>query len=51
MKKLKVMQLGCQKNKENNLTSDAPLVQLVKCLTLDRKVAGANLTRGAVLCP
>ena len=26
-------------------------VQLVECQTLDRKVAGSNLTRGAVLCP
>ena len=29
----------------------APLAQLVECRTLDRKVVGSNLTRGAVLCP
>ena len=29
----------------------APLAQLVECRTLDRKVAGSNLARGAVLCP
>ena len=28
-----------------------PLAQLVKCRTFDRKVAGSNLTRSAVLCP
>ena len=31
--------------------SGAPLAQLVECRTLDRKVPGSNLTRGAVLCP
>ena len=30
---------------------EAPLAQLVECRTLNRKVAGSNLTRGAVLCP
>ena len=29
----------------------APLAQLVECQTLDREVAGSNLTRGVVLCP
>ena len=33
------------------LTMGAPLAQLVECRTLDRKVVGLNLTRGAVLCP
>ena len=28
-----------------------PFAQLVECRTLDRKVAGSNFTRGAVLCP
>ena len=28
----------------------ASLAQLVELRTLDRKVAGSNLTRGAVLC-
>ena len=30
---------------------EAPLTQLVVCQTLDHKVAGSGLTRGAVLCP
>ena len=29
----------------------APLAQLVECRTHDLKVAGSNLTRGAMLCP
>ena len=29
----------------------APLAQSVECRTLDRKVTGSNLARGAVLCP
>ena len=29
----------------------APIAQLVEHRTLDRKVVGSNLTRGAVLCP
>ena len=33
------------------LDRGALLAQLVKCRTHDRKVAGLNLTRGAVLCP
>ena len=32
------------------LEKGSPLAQLVECRTLDRKVAGSNLTRGAVLC-
>ena len=35
-----------QKSKRGALLS-----QLVECGTLDLKVAGLNLTRGAVLCP
>ena len=31
--------------------SGAPLALLVECRSLDRKVAGSNLARGAVLCP
>ena len=29
----------------------ALLTLLVECQTLDRKVVGSNLTRGAVFCP
>ena len=29
----------------------APLAQFVECRTLDCKVVGSNLTKGAVLCP
>ena len=32
------------------LVKGAPLAQLVECQTLDRKVAGSNLTRGTMLC-
>ena len=35
----------------HNITRGAPLALLVECRTLDRKVAGSNHTRGAVLCP
>ena len=35
----------------HNMMAGAPLAQLVECQTLDRKVAGLNLTRGTVLCP
>ena len=28
----------------------APLAQLVECRTLDHKVVGSNLMKGAVLC-
>ena len=30
---------------------EAPFAQLVECRTFDDKVAGSNLTRGAVFCP
>ena len=35
---------------EQNEPWGTPLAQLVECQTLDRKVTGSNLTRGAVLC-
>ena len=35
----------------DSLTERAPLAQSVEYRTLDHKVAGSNLTRGAVLGP
>ena len=32
------------------ISQGAPIAQLVERQTLDRKVAGSNHTRGAVLC-
>ena len=39
-----------QSIKQTNTTWEAPIAQLGERRTLDRKVAGSILTRGAMLC-
>ena len=47
------IQINCRlvDNVDETHSGGSALAQLVESRTLDRKVAGWNLTRGTVLCP